>query len=80
MIAVAGIGGICTLVGVVWIAVIAFQKNDILMGILSLVCGIVALVYGVQHMDEAKVPLILLVVGIVLSGVGQLAGGLLGGG
>jgi len=73
MIALAIIGGVCSLVGVVWIAVIAFQNDDILMGVLSLICGIVALVYGIQHSQEAKTPLILLGVGFVLSVVGRVA-------
>lgn len=73
MIALAYVGYICSLVGVIWIAVIAFQNNDVVMGVLSLFCGIVALVYGVQHLAEAKTPLILLAVGVVLSMAGQIS-------
>lgn len=73
MIALAYVGYVCSLVGIIWIAVIAFQNNDILMGVLSLLCGIVALVYGIQHFAEAKAPVILLAVGIILSGVGRVS-------
>ena len=52
-------------VGVIRIMVIAIQNGDIVWGILGFFCGIVAIIYAVQHMDECKVPLGLLVLGIV---------------
>jgi hypothetical protein len=69
---IALLGSILALVGAIWIAVIAFQNGDTVWGVLSLFCGIVAIVYGVQHADEAKVPLILLIIGIVVGGAGRV--------
>jgi len=66
------IGGLLALIGAIWIAVIAFQNEEVVWGIFSIFCGIAALIYGVQHFDEAKVPLGLLVVGIVLSAAGRI--------
>jgi hypothetical protein len=60
-----GIAGLCGLAGVVWTMVVAIQNGDIAWGIIGLCCGIVAIVYAVQHIDECKVPLILMVVGVV---------------
>lgn len=68
----AALGGLLLLIGAIWIAVIAFQNEEVVWGIFSIFCGIAALIYGVQHFDEAKVPLGLLVVGIVLSMAGRL--------
>ena len=75
-IALAGIGGLLSLVGAIWIIVIAFQNGDIVWGVLAIFCGIVGLIYALQHMEQAKIPLILMIVGIVLSIVGQVMGGM----
>lgn len=56
---------LCGLAGVIWIAVLAFQEGDIAYGVLSIRCGIVAIAYGVQHFDDAKVPLGLMALGVV---------------
>jgi hypothetical protein len=68
---IALLGSIAALVGAIWIAVIAFQNGDTVWGVLSIFCGIVAIVYGAQHFEECKVPLILLIVGAVVGGVGR---------
>ena len=68
----AALGGLLLLIGAIWIAVIAFQNEEVAWGIFSIFCGIAALIYGVQHFDEAKVPLGLLVAGIALSVAGRL--------
>ena len=68
-----GFLGILTLVGMVWIAVIAFQNGEIAWGIFSLLCGIVALIYGILHFDEAKIPLILMIIGMVCGTIGRVA-------
>ncbi|HJN65267.1 MAG: hypothetical protein QF408_07030 [Pirellulales bacterium] len=66
-----GLGGLAILVGVIWTAVIAFQKENIIWGILCLLCApLVALIYGVLNFDRAMVPVILIIVGIILGGVG----------
>jgi hypothetical protein len=68
---VALLGSILALAGVLWIAVIAFQNEDPVWGIVSIFCGIAALIYGVQHFDQAKIPLSLLILGIVVGGIGR---------
>ncbi|HTN75414.1 MAG TPA: hypothetical protein VL096_09210 [Pirellulaceae bacterium] len=68
----AMIGGLLSLVGVIWIVVIAFQNGDTVWGIVSIFCGLAALIYGVQHFEEAKVPLGLMAAGIVLSIIGRV--------
>ncbi|QDU26095.1 hypothetical protein ETAA8_11690 [Anatilimnocola aggregata] len=69
------LGSVLSLVGLIWIVVIAFQNGDIVWGIVSIFCGIAAIIYGVQHMEQAKIPLGMLVAGIILSVVGNVAGG-----
>ena len=69
-------GAILTLIGVIWIAVVAFQAGDIFWGIFALICPIiVALIYGFLHFDTNKnrggntvAPVILIIVGVVLGG------------
>ncbi len=70
MIAIAG--SLVGMIGVIWIAVIAFQNDDIAWGVISLFCGIVAIIYGVQHLDEAKIPLGLILIGIVVGTAGRM--------
>jgi hypothetical protein len=69
------IGGVLTLVGWIWIIVIAFQSGDVVWGIVSIFCGIVALVYAAMHMDKARTPLFVLIGGIVLNIIGSALGG-----
>jgi len=71
-LALTGISGIMFLAGCIWIAIIAFQNDETLMGIFSLICGIVALVYGIQNMEQCKVPLIILAFGFVGNIVSQM--------
>lgn len=74
MVAVGNLGPIIGLVGVVWVAVIAFQSNDIFWGIFCLICpGIVALIYGVLNFEKAKIPVILIVIGMATGGVARLS-------
>ncbi len=64
-----GLGGLAILVGVIWTAVIAFQKENILWGIFCLLCApLVALIYGILNFDRAMVPVILIIVGLILGG------------
>ena len=68
---------ILALIGVIWIAVLAFQAGDIFWGVFSLICPvIVALIYGFLHFDSRNnqggntvAPVILIIVGLVLGGV-----------
>ena len=70
-------GAILALIGVIWIAVLAFQAGDILWGIFALICPVlVALIYGFLHFDSSDdrsgntvAPVILIIVGLVLGGV-----------
>jgi len=70
-------GAILALIGVIWIAVLAFQAGDIFWGIFSLICPvIVALIYGFLYFDSSNnrggntvAPVILIIVGLVLGGV-----------
>lgn len=72
MFAIAALAGLLGLSGVIWIAVIAFQNGDVVWGIFSIFCGLAALIYGLQHYDQTKIPLGLLVAGAALSAVGRL--------
>lgn len=65
MFALVLLFSICTLAGAIWIALLAFQEGEIAFGVFSIVCGIVAIVYGIQRFDDAKIPLGLMAVGIV---------------
>ena len=48
-------GAILAMIGVIWIAVLAFQAGDIFWGIFSLICPvIVALIYGFLHFDSSN--------------------------
>jgi carbon starvation protein CstA len=69
-------GAILTLIGVIWIAVVAFQAGDIFWGIFEVICPIiVALIYGFLHFNNSDsrsgntiAPVILIIVGVVLGG------------
>lgn len=73
--ALVSLGSLLMLVGVIWIAVTAFQSGDLVWGILSLLCLIATVIYALQHMDKTRNPLYLLVGGIVLEIVGGVLGG-----
>jgi hypothetical protein len=68
-LALSAIGGIMVLIGWIWIVVAAF-KDSIGWGIGSLLCGIVAFIYGVMNFATLKVPVLLWIVGVILSGAG----------
>jgi hypothetical protein len=68
-VALQGIGGILTLVGLVWLLVLAFSEN-IGWGIGSLLCGIVALIFAITRWPETKTPALLYIAGLVISGAG----------
>ena len=65
--ALLGIGTLCSLIGWIWVIVLAFQNGDTVWGVISIFCGIVGLVYGLMHFQQAKVPVILMAVGIICS-------------
>jgi hypothetical protein len=68
------VGGLLALAGAIWIIVIAFQNGDTVWGIVSIFCGIVTLVYGIQHFQQTKVALGMIAGGIVLQIIGIALG------
>lgn len=68
--ALAIIGAILLLVGYVWLLILAFSES-VLWGVGSLLCGLVALIFGVTRWPETKVPVLLYAAGLVVSGAGQ---------
>ena len=56
---------LCGLAGVIWVLIIAIQNGDIVWGIVGLFCGIVAIIYAIQHFEEAKIPLGLMILGVI---------------
>jgi hypothetical protein len=66
------IGSLIALAGQIWIAVLAFQNDDTVWGIGSIFCGLAALIYGITHFDEAKAPLGVLFLGIVIGVIGRV--------
>ncbi len=72
MIFVVYMGWLLYLIGVVWIVYIAFKNEAIIWAIASFFCFLAAIIYGIQHFDEAKFPLGLLGVGFVLNIIGQV--------
>ena len=67
---IAGIGGIATLIGSIWLIVAAFRES-IIWGLCSLFIPFVSLIFAVTHWDESKRPVILLVGGAVISAIGK---------
>ena len=72
MIAIAGLGSLLCFVAIIWMVVIAAQNGDILWAIGSFFCFIVFLIYGIQHFEQAKMPLGLFGAGFVLSILGNV--------
>jgi hypothetical protein len=72
LLAALVLGFLLGIAGTIWIAVIAFQKGDLLWAIASIFCGIAAVIYGVQHLNQAKIPLALLIAGTAITVVGRI--------
>lgn len=67
---IMGIGGLITLIGYIWLIVIGFQKGGALWGILIfLFSWIAGLVFCIMH-KTGWVPLVLMIVGGIISGIG----------
>lgn len=61
--------GLLFLIGWIWLMVMAFQGKDWWWGLIVLfIPGIGGIIYGAIHWPGTKVPLILLILGVVLSG------------
>ena len=65
MATLAWIFALMSFVGWIWIIVMCFQDGETLWGIGSIIIAPVALIYGIMNFGEAKIPVILLAVGIV---------------
>lgn len=72
LLAALVLGFLLGIAGTIWIAVIAFQKGDLLWAIASIFCGIAAVTYGVQNLNQAKIPLALLIAGTAITVVGRI--------
>lgn len=66
------LGSLVSLIGAIWIIVNAFRNDGLLWGIGSLLCGPVLLVYAIMHFAANKIPLALLVVGVIISVIGGM--------
>jgi membrane-bound ClpP family serine protease len=60
-----GIFGLIAVVGWIWLLIMIFQQGDIIWGIAGIFCGLLALIWGLTHMETARQPLLIFVVGIV---------------
>lgn len=57
-------------IGGLWLAINAFRNNGALWGFGALVVPLVAQFYGLRHLDDNRLPLILSLVGVVLCMLG----------
>ena len=64
------VGAIVAVIGYVWLLIAAFSES-IGWGLGALLCGIVALIFGIMNWAELKVPTILYISGCVLLSIGQ---------
>ncbi len=66
------LGSLLSFIGAIWIIVNAFRNDGLLWGIGSLLCGPVLLVYAIMNFAANKIPLALLVVGVIISVMGGM--------
>ena len=64
-VVLSGLGVLMVLVGGIWFLVLAFQE-DVMWGIGCLLCGIVQIIFLINHIEETWKPFALQVAGIVL--------------
>jgi hypothetical protein len=64
------IGSVISLVGGIWLVVLAFQKS-VLWGLGCLLIPCIALYFAFTNWELAKKPFLIMIGGIVLSGIGQ---------
>ena len=72
------LGGALAFIGWIWIVVMAFQDGETVWGVISIFCGIAAIIYGIMNFGRASIPLALMGAGLlfqVVAGVMQGAGG-----
>jgi hypothetical protein len=63
------IGWIVAVIGWIWLVVMGFRHN-IAWGILNLLIPVVAIIFGIVHFAEARTPLIIMIVGALVAGIG----------
>ncbi len=56
---------IASAVGWLWIFALAFGNEEFIWAILCLIFSPLAILYGIMHLDEARIPLLLIAVGII---------------
>ena len=67
-----GIGSLIALIGWIWLIVVGFQKGGVLWGILIIFFSWIAgLIFCIMH-KTGWLPLILMVVGGIISGIGAV--------
>jgi hypothetical protein len=63
------VGVVIGLVGGIWLLVVAFQES-IGWGIGCLLCGLVGIIFAIQHWEKAKKPFLIEIGGAVLASIG----------
>ena len=65
-LAFSGIAGLVDLVCLIIVIIKLFQDNKVLLGILSIPCGIIAFVVGWQNVDRYKIKNVMIVWSVAL--------------
>ena len=69
MVALFYLGGLITLLGAIWLLVVAFKKS-VWWGLGSLLIPFVSLVFVILNWQDSKKPFLIQVVGVVLCFIG----------
>lgn len=69
-----GVGLLVQIAGSIWFLVVAF-KDEVMHGVLCLLCGLYMLYYLATHFDETWRPFALIVIGTVMSVTASIIGG-----
>jgi intracellular septation protein A len=72
------LGNIVAIIGALWIIVNAFRKDGVLWGIGCFLCGPITLYYAIRNFADNKIPLAMMVIGIVLAVATMPAGTMAG--
>lgn len=56
---------IASIIGWLWIAVMAFSEGEVLWGIGCLIISPLCLVYGIMNFQELKIPVLMLGIGLL---------------
>jgi hypothetical protein len=69
------IGFAFAIVGAIWIVILAFNNGDVVWAIGGFFCWIALIVYAIRNLDEAKIPLGILGVGILIEVAARMLAG-----